>query len=121
MHFWLQNEIEQGLKMMKFSLNHTYKFSSWTWAYFIGLSQFLMVVAVEVVNVVILCTNQNVMDIIMNFLALVIISDFDNFFVATLKSDPVYQMLVDDHDTVKEALKISVTTSKLSDLKLIGN
>ncbi len=54
-----------------------------------------MVVGVEIVNVVILCTNSNVMDIIMNFLALVIISDFDNFFVATLKSDPVYVKLVD--------------------------
>ncbi len=38
MHFWLQNEIEQGLQMMKFALNHSYKFRSWRWAFSIGFS-----------------------------------------------------------------------------------
>lgn len=121
MHFYLQNELEQGLKMMKFSLNHQFKFSSWSWAYLIGLAQLLMVVAVEVVNVVILCTNQTVMDIVMNFLALVIISEFDNYFVETLKSDPVFQKLAKEDDKLTEALKILVTTSKAAAPKLTKN
>ena len=38
-----------------------------------------LVVFVEIVNIVILNTNDTVMDILMNFLALVILSDFDDY------------------------------------------
>ena len=107
--------------MMKFALNHSYKFRSWKWAFVIGSTQCLMVVCVEIVNVYILCTAMNVMEIIMDFLALVVISEFDNFFVETLKTDPVFHMLVDNSDTLKEALKISVTTSDLASANVQGN
>ena len=80
-----------------------------------------MVVCVEIVNVYILCTAMNVMEIIMDFLALVVISEFDNFFVETLKTDPVFHMLIDNSDTLKEALKISVTTSDLASANVQGN
>ena len=112
MHFTLQNEIEQGLKIMKYSTNHSWKFSNYLWAFFIGFAQLSMVIFVEVVNILILCSNYEVMGIIMDFLALVIISDFDNFFVATLKTDRIYNLLLDDADGVLEnALKIQRTSS----------
>ena len=112
MHFTLQNEIEQGLKIMKYSTNHHWKFSNYMWAFFIGFAQLSMVIFVEIVNILILCSNYEVMSIIMDFLALVIISDFDNFFVATLKTDRIYNLLLDDADGVLEnALKIQRTSS----------
>lgn len=39
-----------------------------------------MVVLVELINIIILISNKTVMDIIMNFLALVVIADFDDYF-----------------------------------------
>ena len=46
-----------------------------------------MVLSVEIINLILLCENETVMDIIMDFLALVIISDFDEYYVAALEAD----------------------------------
>ena len=54
-------------------------------AYFVGLVQALIVVLVEIVNLIILQTNHSTLDVIMNFLALVIISEFDDYFFKTVK------------------------------------
>ena len=69
---------------MKYALNHMWKFRSWKWAYFIGLMQLVMVVFVEVVNIIVLCANKTIMDILMNFLALVVIRDLDDYFATTI-------------------------------------
>ena len=87
MHLTLQPEIQSGLKFMKYANNHTWKFRSWGYAYLIGFGQLLMVVSVEFINLILLCENDTVMDIIMDFLALVIISDFDEYYVAALEAD----------------------------------
>ena len=72
---------------MKYANNHTWKFRSWGYAYLIGFGQLLMVVSVEFINLILLCENDTVMDIIMDFLALVIISDFDEYYVTALEDD----------------------------------
>ena len=46
--------------------------------------QTFVVLSVELVNLVVLNTNPTIMDILMNFLALVIISDFDDYFFLTV-------------------------------------
>ena len=76
LHFNLQSEMRQGLVVMKFSLNHHWKLKSASKAWLTGFAQTLMVIAVEGVNLVILCTNETVMDVVMNFLALVVIGLF---------------------------------------------
>ena len=72
---------------MKFANNHPWLFRSWMQAYFIGFMQFIVVMVVEIVNLVILTTNNTVMDIIMNFLALVILSEFDDYFLTTVENE----------------------------------
>ena len=72
---------------MKYANNHTWKFRSWRNAYLIGFGQVLMVFSVEIINIILLCENDTVEDIIMDFLALVIISDFDEYYVTALKAD----------------------------------
>ena len=72
---------------MKYANNHTWKFRSWRYAYLIGFCQLIMVFSVEFINLILLCENDTVMDIIMDFLALVIISDFDEYYVAALEAD----------------------------------
>ena len=92
---------------MKYANNHPWKFRSWKWAYFIGFAQLLMVISVEFINLILICENDTVMSIIMDFLALVIISDFDEYYIACMQNDKNYQLIVDDaEDILKKALKI---------------
>jgi len=48
-----------------------------------------VVISVEVVNMAILITNNTIIDILMNFLALVIITDFDDYFFWTVADEEV--------------------------------
>ena len=84
LHISLTDETKQGFSLMKYANNHPWKFRDWSQAYSIGACQTMVVITVEVVNLAILITNQTIMDIIMNFLALVIIADFDDYFFWTV-------------------------------------
>ena len=84
LHVSLQDEITQGGKLMKFAANHPWKFRKWYIAWLCGFFQMILVVFVEIVNIVVLNTNDTVMDILMNFLALVILADFDDYFFSTV-------------------------------------
>ena len=46
-----------------------------------------MVIATEIVNLAVLSTNHTILDIIMNFLALVVITEFDDFFFMTVDKE----------------------------------
>jgi len=95
MHVSLAGELSQSLKMMNYACNHHWKFHSWFHAYFVGFSQMSVLVSVEIVNVAVVLTNTTVMDTIMNFLALVIISDFDDYYFQTVKDEPLSKLISD--------------------------
>ena len=86
---------------MKFAINHKWKFWHWLPAYLVGLTQFLIVILVEYVNLIILMTNETVLDIVMNFLALVVISEFDDFLFSTLRQDPFTELVSDREALLK--------------------
>lgn len=99
LHFTLIQEMNEGLSFMKFATNHPWKFRQWHRAFFVGFCQFMMTILVELINLILLQTNSTTMDIIMDFLALVIISDFDDYFAQTLYSDPMFKRIVaGDHE-----------------------
>ena len=95
--------------------------------------------SVELVNVVILNTNHSIMDIIMNFLALVIIAEFDDFFVVAIekhlplrklingKEDNEFTIQVDENEkndkvvNVNDLLTWEVTTSDSARFNVPGN
>ncbi len=117
---------------MKYANNHPWLFRSWKTAYVIGFCQFLVVFTVELVNLAILTTNNTVMDILMNFLALVIISEFDDYFLVTVEGAVFEQALsngdeseikVKDGGTkkIEDVLRIRVTTSKNARFKIPEN
>lgn len=70
--------------MMKYASNHWWIFRNWKDASLIGFTQMFIVVLVELVNLAVLITQVNILDIIMNFMAIVVISEFDNFFYSTV-------------------------------------
>ena len=124
-------EIEQSFQLMKYALNHPWKFRVWSFAFGVGLMQMTMTLSVELVNIVILNTNHSIMDIIMNFLALVVISEFDDYLVVTIeKSLPMRHLLKDgefeievtgEKRSVKDLLRFEVTTSDSARFNVAGN
>ena len=81
------------MQLMKYATNHPWKFRSKYTGWLVGFCQFLMVISVEAINLVVIISNETVMDIIMNFLALVIIADFDDYFALTLFNNDIFKRL----------------------------
>lgn len=81
LHLQLQDEFKQGNLIMKYVNNHPEKFQSWTIPFVLGFMQSSMIVLIEVVNLINICAQIAVMDIVMNYVALAVIADFDDFFV----------------------------------------
>ena len=61
--------------------------------YFVGFLQASVIILVETVNLAVLLTNNTILDIIMNFLALVIISEFDDYFFMTVRNEPIGKLI----------------------------
>ena len=103
---------------MKYALNHPWKFYSWFQAYKVGLQQMLVVLSLEAVNISFMLTNATISDIIKDFIALLIISDFDDYFFMTV-AHTQFGTLVKHGElatssgdlSLKDILKTETTTS----------
>ena len=93
LHVSLSGEIKQGLVNMKYALNHPWKFNNYQVAWLCGFMQAFNVFVVESVNFAALLTNSTIIDIIMNFLALVVIAEFDEYFFSAVKNDELVDIL----------------------------
>ena len=130
LHVVLTDEIKQGFAMMKFSNNHWWLFDSWSFAYLTGFVQMLTVILTEVVNIAILNTNHSTLDIIMNFMALVVLVEFDNMLFQYGSGDTLIaealkekEYAISDNPDVpkrsfEDLLKVRVTTSHFAKLPL---
>ncbi len=96
-----------------------------------------IVVLVELVNLFVLATNFTILEIIMNFLALVVLSEFDDFFFTSVSGNTVFGKALKDGDKITlpdlkdrdkitrpgrklkfvDLLKIEVTTSNWAIMK----
>ena len=79
---------------MKYALNHPWKFDSWSSAVRIGLMQMTVVLSLEMVNLLFMLSNTTIADIVKDFLALVIISDFDDYFFMSVTHTMVGRFIV---------------------------
>ena len=102
--------MRQGLVNMKYAVNHSWKFNDYKVAWFCGFMQAFNVFVVEMVNFAALLTNFTIIDIIMNFLALVVIAEFDEYFFSAVKSDDLVQVLTGE-GAYENFLIIQRTTS----------
>jgi len=69
---------------MKFSINHRYKFEKPNLAFCSGLAQVLIMMALILINYYVIMAAESVLDVIMNFLALMVISEIDDKFYEML-------------------------------------
>ena len=117
-HITLSPEIMQGLKMMKYSANHPFKFDNYVEAFLIGFAQMIVVISIEVVALGVLNTNSSIQDVIMNFLGLAVIAEIDDMYFSTVLTDPIAKLIgngelemPENKIVLAEVLKSTVTTS----------
>ena len=83
---------------------------------------------VEFVSLMVLLLQQTVLDVLMNFLALTIITEFDDYLFATLFDDPVSKLIKDGEAEIggkerklSDIITIETTTSWYARFKVEGN
>ena len=91
----LSAELRLSFDLMKYALNHPWKFTRWSDAFFVGFNQMIVIVSIELVNMFFMLSNYTSTDIVMNFLALVIIAEFDDFFFETVNITPMGKLIRD--------------------------
>ena len=110
MHISLSDELEAGMGKMKYSANHPWKFDDWKMAFLAGLLQTFSVIFIEIVNIVVILTSNIILDIVMNFMALVVIWDFGEFCYVAFNTKKEWKDVITS-DTYADMLRIQTTTS----------
>lgn len=75
-----------------------------------GFLQAVVVILVEAVNITIILTSLNPVDIVYNFIALAIIAEFDDFVYASLRNESMKKLI--EKEVTEKVLVIKHTTSK---------
>ena len=78
----------------------------------------LVVLSLEAVNICFMLTNATIADVVKDFIALLIISDFDDYFFMTVSHTPIGKLITDGELetpsgilSLQDALKIETTSS----------
>ena len=96
---------------MKYSVNHPWKFINYRHAFLSGFLQINMVIGVEIVNFLAVLDQSTFSDIVMNFTALVIISEFDDFFYSTFDDSDLKNVCSNTDSAYQNLLIIRRTSS----------
>ena len=76
----MNNEIFNGLKMIKYSVNHPWKFKNEEIAFLAGFLQVVVMFIITFINYIVIYVSGNVLDVAKDFTALLIIANFDDIF-----------------------------------------
>ena len=118
MHIQCDKELRNGLNIMKYSVNHYWKFDNYKLAFLPGLLQTLAMFIIITINFLVIMISGEILDIAKDFTALMIIAEFDNIFGNFENSDELPKRILTEPQY--EALfKIEKTTSKKA--RLDGN
>ena len=79
-HIHVQDRFRQGFRNMKFALNHPWKFEWPILAFFVGFMQTFVMFLIELINYILVVGSNTHMDIVLGFLALIMVVNFGNFF-----------------------------------------
>lgn len=101
----MSKELKEGLTKMKYCLNHTWKFQKPIQAFLAGLLQTSMIMFVVILNYFAILLEENPIEIVMNFLALMVISELDDYFFEA-HGDMLIKEMISEQDVYKELYKI---------------
>ena len=130
MHVAMNNELNEGMAKMKFAVNHQFRFSQFRLAFLAGLLQTIMIALVTLLNYyVILVGSLSVIEIAMDFLAMKVISEFDDFFYEEYPNDEIAKQILDqyidshnnkadsqDYDSIALLFQIKTTSSSTAQI-----
>lgn len=110
LHLSLMDDVYFGMQMMKYALNHTYMFNSWGTAYFLGLQQALICTIVEIGNLAIILVSIYPVEIVLNFISVAIVSEFDSYVYNSMRNEACKTLL--EEKVNEHVFKFRHTTSK---------
>ena len=84
-----------GFEMMKFSLNHPWKFKEPHVAFYCGFSNMFLNWFTEVLNYSLLLTSTSVLYCLWNFLGLNVIRSLGNYIYGTIRQSPIKKHIAD--------------------------
>ena len=106
MQIKMSKEFMEGMSKMKYALNHSWKFTSPTYAYFTGFLQASMVAIVVILNYYSILLEENPIGIVMNFLALMVIAELDDYFYEAHGYILPKRMIMEQDSTYAQMYKI---------------
>ena len=110
LHLSLIDEVDQTLRRMKFCLNHDYLFQRPYLAFTIGVFQEISTLMVEICNCCIIIQSFDPIDIVLNFIAIGIIVQFDNYVFDAMRNECFKKLVL--FNINEKVLVIHHTTSK---------
>ena len=108
----LNNEVAGAMRMMKYALNHPWKFQYPNLAFAVGFCQVFSTVLTALVCYFVIVTSTSVLDLAKDFTALMIISEFDNQFAKFSREKIATDAVTDPDGTYHDLLMIETTTSE---------
>ena len=93
LHINQADEINAAFKMMKYTLNHPWKFENWKIAFIVNFMQFFILALAEGVSLCLIYLQYTVMDVLMNFISLTVITCLDDYLFQTLYENPFSQLI----------------------------
>ena len=88
-HLILDKDLKQGFGLMKYAMNHTWKFSFWPEGFLVGFFQISLAITIEIYSMLILLSAGNYLDAVKDFIAVVILNDFDNAIFGYFQDDKI--------------------------------
>jgi hypothetical protein len=74
---------------MKYSLNQHYKFSSYWVVFSVYFFRFIIILGIEIANILVIIASDSLGDVVQNFVALAIITQFSEFFYENITIDVI--------------------------------
>ena len=110
-----------SLERMKYTLNHKYKFYAPNRAFIISFLEFTITTTVEVCNISIILAQTNPINIVLNFIAIEIIAQFDEFVYTALRNESgkllIEMKIADDVLMIHHTTSSKCGVDELSDVK----
>ena len=100
------------MEKMKYVLNHPWKFDCVFQAWLAGLMQCSVIIVVTLLNYFTINSAETVIEIVMDFLALAVIAELDDFFFTSHNPKELgKKMVVNENEEYGDLYKIETTTS----------
>lgn len=86
LHLQIEGEVNQAIKMMKFTIYRTGGWNRRVPQFLVALMQLIGAILTEVINMILMCSFTQSIDVIMNLLAFGIIAEIDDLYAKSLKN-----------------------------------